>query len=193
MNNLRKLMDLYLSFFKIGGFTIGGGLAMLPLIQQEVVDKKKWLTDDEFVDYVTISESLPGIISINTATAVGRKIAGFPGSFFATFGIVTPSLVIIMLIAAFFDSIAEIGIVSRAFTGIRAAVPALILAAVIRMGKKSVKTAVQLVLAIIVAIIASFFRIPLPYIILASALFGVVYGSIFLKNKSDGDKNDASD
>jgi len=129
------LFDIFLTFFKIGSFTIGGGYAMLPIIQQEVVDKKKWMNEEEFLDSIAVTNSLPGPLAINCATFVGHKRAGLPGAVSAALGAVMPSFLIILIIAMFFGSIKENPIVQDIFAGIRPAVVALIAFALVKLVK----------------------------------------------------------
>lgn len=129
------LFDIFLTFFKIGSFTIGGGYAMLPIIQREVVDNKKWLGEEEFLDSIAVTNSLPGPLAINCATFVGYKTAGFAGAVSAALGAVMPSFLIILIIAMFFSSIQENPIIEHVFAGIRPAVVALIAYALVKLVK----------------------------------------------------------
>ncbi len=129
------LLDIFLTFFKVGSFTIGGGYAMLPIIQQEVVDKKKWLGEEEFLDSIAVTNSLPGPLAINCATFVGYKTAGLPGAVSAALGAVMPSFLIILIIAMFFGSIKDNSVVQNVFAGIRPAVVALIAYALVKLVK----------------------------------------------------------
>ena len=129
------LLDIFLTFFKIGSFTIGGGYAMLPIIQREVVDNKKWLGEEEFLDSIAVTNSLPGPLAINCATFVGYKTAGFAGAISAALGAVMPSFLIILVIAIFFGAIRENPIIEHVFAGIRPAVVALIAFALVKLVK----------------------------------------------------------
>ena len=129
------LLDIFLTFFKIGSFTIGGGYAMLPIIQKEVAEKKKWLSDEEFLDSIAVTNSLPGPLAINCATFVGFKTAGFAGAISAVLGAVMPSFLIILVIAIFFGSIKDNPIIEYVFAGIRPAVVALIVYALVKLVK----------------------------------------------------------
>ena len=124
---MKELFDLFWTFAKIGSITFGGGYAMLPIIQREIVEKKKWATEEEVMDYYAVGQCTPGVIAVNTATFIGYKLRGIFGGIFATLGVVFPSLVIIMVIAAFLKNFAEFEIVKHAFGGIRVAVVALII------------------------------------------------------------------
>lgn len=129
--------QLFLSFFKIGAFTFGGGYAMIPLIQKEVVTKKKWLEENEFIEMLAIAQSVPGPISLNTAVFVGNKLRGIKGSLFSSLGIILPSFVVILLIALVFTEFKNNPGVERVFKGIRPAVVALIAAPVWNMAKSA--------------------------------------------------------
>lgn len=136
---MNLLMDLFLSFFKIGLFTFGGGYAMLSLIEDTCVDKKKWITHDEMMNITVIAESTPGPIAINCSTFVGYKMAGVRGALVSTFGVVLPSFAIIYVISMFLDDFLEITVIANAFRGIKLAVGILILNAGINMLKKMQK------------------------------------------------------
>ena len=132
------LIDLFLTFARIGVCTFGGGYAMLPILQRELVENKKWATETELADYYAVGQCTPGIIAVNTATFVGRSQAGIAGGVIATLGLVFPSLVIIMVIAAFLQNFMHLEFVVHAFNGIRAGVVALILSSVIKLFKNSI-------------------------------------------------------
>ena len=132
-------LDLFLTFARIGGLTFGGGMAMLPILQREVVEKKKWATDEELTDYYAIGQCTPGIIAVNTATFIGYKYKGIWGGICATLGVVFPSLIIISLLAAFLSNFAEIPTVQHALAGVNACVVALIATSVIKLGKSTLK------------------------------------------------------
>ena len=144
------LLDIFFTFFKIGTFTIGGGYAMLPVIQGEVVDKKGWLSEEEFLDSIAVTNSLPGPLAINCATFVGYRKAGFAGAVSAALGAVMPSFLIILLIAMFFGRIQENPYVEHVFAGIRPAVVALIAYALVKLVKSMGINAVNVSIAIAV-------------------------------------------
>ena len=133
------LTDLFLTFARVGVMTFGGGYAMLPILQREIVEKKGWATEEQLADYYAVGQCTPGIIAVNTATFVGRSQAGIPGGVIATLGVVFPSVVIITAIAAFLKGFMDLDAVSHAFNGVRAGVTALILASVIKLFKGAVK------------------------------------------------------
>jgi len=116
---MKKLLKLFWIFFKIGAFTFGGGYAMIPLIEREMVEKQKWLSDDEIIDMFAVAESIPGAIAINTSTFIGYKVAGYWGAIVAMFGVALPSFLIITIIAAVFSQFQDLPLVKAAFEGIR--------------------------------------------------------------------------
>lgn len=130
-------LDLFLTFARVGVCTFGGGYAMLPLLQREIVEKKGWATEEELTDYFAIGQCTPGVIAVNTATFVGQKHRGISGGVCATLGLVFPSIVIIMVIAAFIQNFAHLAVVKHAFAGVRACVCALVLSSVLKLAKKS--------------------------------------------------------
>ena len=142
MTKAKTLWQLFYSMAKIGLFTFGGGYAMIPLIQREIVEKHGWMTDDDILDIFAIAESTPGPIAINSATFVGWRVAGFFGAALATFGVVLPSFVIILLISFLLGNFADIPAVQYAFQGIRAGVLALLIKALWTMYKKNPKSLV---------------------------------------------------
>lgn len=133
------LADLFLTFAKIGVMTFGGGYAMLPILQREIVEKKGWATEDQLADYYAVGQCTPGVIAVNTATFVGSSQGGIVGGVIATLGVVFPSLVIIMAIAAFLSGFMHLEFITHAFNGVRAGVVALILVSVIKLFKGAVK------------------------------------------------------
>jgi len=149
------LLDLFLTFARIGVCTFGGGLAMLPILQREIVEKKGWATEDDLTDYYAIGQCTPGVIAVNTATFVGRTQAGIPGGIIATLGVVFPSLVIILLIAAFLENFADLPAVIHAFNGVRACVCALILSSLFKLGKSALKNRPAVVIFLLVFALAS--------------------------------------
>ena len=130
---MKELVDLFFTFCRIGGLTFGGGYAMLPMIQQEVVEKRKWATDEEVMDYYAVGQCTPGIIAVNTATFIGYRLRGVVGGIVATAGVIFPSVIIISIIAAFLKNFADLAIVQHAFVGIRVAVAVLVTSAIIKL------------------------------------------------------------
>ena len=148
-------LDLFLTFAKVGVCTIGGGYAMLPILQREVVEKKGWATDEELTDYFAVGQCTPGIIAVNTATFIGYKHKGVPGGVLTTLGVVFPSLVIITAIAAFLSNFADIPVVQHALAGINAAVVALIAASVLKLGKSTLKNGAAIAIFLCVLALAA--------------------------------------
>ena len=171
---MKVLWELFATFFKIGAFTFGGGYAMLSLIQREVVENKKWASDEEVLDYYAVAQCTPGVIAVNTATFIGYNKKGVLGAIAATFGVVLPSLIIISVIAAALQNFMQYKIVGHILAGIRVAVAVLIINAVITMGKKAIVDKLCAILAIISFIIAVVFSSVSPvFIVLAAALIGL--------------------
>lgn len=147
--------DLFLTFAKVGACTFGGGYAMLPILQREVVEKKGWATDEELTDYFAVGQCTPGIIAVNTATFIGYKHKGIPGGILTTLGVVFPSLIIITAIAAFLSNFAEYPIVQHALAGINAAVVALIASSVLKLGKSTLKNGAAVAIFLCVLVLAA--------------------------------------
>lgn len=179
-----KLLKLFLTFFKIGAFTFGGGYAMIPLIQRETVENNKWISDEDMLDIIAIAESTPGPIAINTATFIGYKTAGVWGSFFATLGTVLPSFVIILIISLLLRQFEDLKPVVYAFTGIRAGVLALILKAFFTMYKKMPKIPLSYFIAAGSFIAAALFDINVLIIIVACGLSGLLW-SLFCERRHE--------
>ena len=136
---MRELLEMFITFAKVGVMTFGGGYAMLPILQREVVEGKGWATDEELTDYFAIGQCTPGIIAVNTATFIGQKRRGIVGGIFATLGVVFPSLIILSLLAGVIDAFSHIEWVQHAFGGIRVCVCVLIFNAVVKLWKSAVK------------------------------------------------------
>lgn len=147
--NLKQLGNIFWIFFKIGAFTFGGGLAMLPLIQREVVDKRQWVSEAEILDIFAISQSVPGAIAVNSAIFIGKRISGSKGAVVATLGVVLPAFVSIILIITILIGLKGNIIVDKVFTGIRAASAALILLAALKLGKAAIKGKAGYIIALV--------------------------------------------
>ncbi len=171
---MKELLTMFITFAKIGTMTFGGGYAMLPILQRELVEKKGWTTDEELTDYFAIGQCTPGVIAVNTATFIGYKKRGIPGSIFATLGICFPAMVIITIIAAFVQNFAELDVVKNAFAGVRVCVCVLILNSVIKLWKSAVKDKTGMIIFGIVFIIAVFLDIPTALVVLAAGLTGYI-------------------
>lgn len=189
----RLLLKLFWTFFKIGAFTFGGGYAMLPLIENECVEKYEWITGEELARVTVIAESTPGPVAINCATFVGNKKAGFAGALTSTFGVVLPSFVIILMLSLFLGRVLEIPLVAKAFKGIRVAVAILILRAGLRMLLRMEKKPLPLILfgAALAAMLAiSIFSLPVSTIALLGAAAAVSLALSLAKawrERKDGD------
>jgi len=171
---MKKLFELFWTFFKIGGFTFGGGHAMIPLIQKETVENKKWITDDDILEIIAIAESTPGPVAINSATFVGYRTAGFWGAVAATMGVVLPSFCIILAIAYLLDNFMEIKAVQYAFLGINAGVLALLFKALWNMYKKSPKGWAAYVVMGASFLLTAILKVNLFAVIIGCAVFGLV-------------------
>lgn len=171
---IKQLLGLFGAFAVVGVTTFGGGYAMLPALQREVVEKRRWATEEEVMDWYAIGQCTPGVIAVNTATLVGQKQAGVWGGIFATLGVVFPSLVIIMIIAAFIQNFAHLPAVQNAFAGIRVCVCVLILNAVVKLWKKSVVDWKTFLIFLLVFAGSVFLNVSPVLYVLAAALAGIV-------------------
>ena len=171
---MKTLIDLFFTFCRIGGLTFGGGYAMLPIIQKEIVEERKWATEEEVLDYYAVGQCTPGIIAVNTATFIGYKVHGIIGAIVATLGVVFPSLIIITIIAALLKNFANYSIVQHAFSGIRVVVIALIVSAILKLAKTSIKNSTTLIIAIIAFILVAFVNLSPIYIVIAAACIGLI-------------------
>lgn len=180
---MKLYWQLFRAFFRVGVLTFGGGYAMLPILRREVVETNPWCTDEELADYYAIGQCTPGIIAVNTATFVGYKLRGVPGGVFATLSLVLPSFLIILAIAAVLENFAHLPVVINAFAGIRVAVVALVLNAVLKLLKTSVVDKATLVIFLLVFILATVFSVSPVWFVLAAGLAG-----IFLKTWKEAGK-----
>ncbi len=164
-------LDIFKSFAKIGAFTIGGGYAMIPIIQRDLVEKKKWIEEDDFLNILAISQSAPGLIAVNISIFLGYRLKGVKGSIVATLGSILPPFVIILIIAMFFTQFEDNKIVVNAFKGIRPVIVALIAVPVINMSKKANLNYLAWALVISTFVAITFFKISPVYILLAAGAF----------------------
>ena len=192
MKKLKDLFKIFITFFKIGLFTFGGGYAMIAILQSELVEKKKWIESDDFYNVLSIAESTPGPIAINMATFLGYKRLGVLGSIFATLGVVLPSFIIIFIIAQFFDAFLKFTLVQYAFKGIQACVGYLILNAGLKMFKK-LKKPLEIALcfaSLTVLILFTLFSINFSsifYVLIGGFVGIAAYAlSLIIKNKRGG-------
>ena len=175
---MKELINLYLVWFKMGLFTFGGGYAMLPMIQREVVEKYRWATEDEIMDYYAIGQCTPGIIAVNTATFVGYKVKGIAGGIFAPLGVISPSLVIISIIAAFLTNFQELVVVQQALSGIRISVCILMAVSIYKLAKKSVGDLFGVVLCAAAFLLSYFTSISTVLLVVAAAVCGLIKGGV---------------
>lgn len=191
---MKQYLNLFITMFKIGLFTFGGGYAMIALLENEFVSKKEWIEKDEFLDMVAIAESTPGPIAINAATYIGYKMLGFLGSLTATVAVCIPSFVIIYAISLFFDAFLSLTLVAYAFRGIQVCVIWLILSAGLKMLSRMKKTAFNILIlsAVVLCMVAfSVFSVSFSTIfyILISGCIGIfIYALGLLRGKGEADK-----
>ena len=171
---MKTLLQLFIIFARIGGFTFGGGYAMLPMLQRELVENKGWVTNEDLIDYYAIGQCTPGIIAVNVATFVGYRLKGVLGGVFATLGMITPSIIIVGIIAAFISGFQDYEAVQWAFSGIRAAVVALILSSVWKIAKKSLVDIFAVAIFLVVATVSFVTDISPVIFVLAAGLCGLV-------------------
>ena len=165
-----KLLSLFLSFAKVGVMTFGGGYAMIPILEREIVDRQGWASSEELMDYYAVGQCTPGVIAVNTATFIGYKVGGIAGGVIATLGVVFPSLVIITLIAGILTNFADIPAVKSAFSAVRVCVCVLIFNSVLKLWKGAVKDKGALVLFLLVLVLSVFFDIsPVVFVLLCAA------------------------
>lgn len=177
------LWDMFITFFKIGAFTFGGGFAMIPIIQEEIVEKKKWISDEEFMDAIAVAQASPGPIAVNASIYCGYKLKGFSGAMICTIGTVLPSFITILIIAKFFYQFRSNQIIDKVFMGIRPAVVALILSSVYKMWIKSKFGYDKLAVAIVTVLIIVFMDISPIWLIVAGGVGSVIFNKV--KNKSE--------
>lgn len=171
---VKLLWVLFWTFTKMGAITFGGGMAMLPILQRELLDNKGWVEEEELTDYFAIGQCTPGIIAVNVATFVGQKMGGISGGIVATLGVVFPSLVIISILAAFISNFAELLWVKNAFAGIQVCVCVLILNAVLKLLKNSVVDKATLTIFILVTLCSFLLTLSPVWYVLCAALVGIV-------------------
>ena len=178
---MKKLLELFLTFAKVGVMTFGGGYAMLPILQREVVENKGWATDEELTDYFAIGQCTPGVIAVNTATFIGQKYKGIVGGIVATLGVIFPSIVIITVLAGVIDAFSHLVWVQHAFAGIRVCVCVLIFNAVVKLWKSAVKD--KWALGIFLCVLAASVLLelsPVVYVLFA-AVAGIVIKTLEVK------------
>lgn len=174
---------MFFTFFRIGAVTFGGGYAMLPILQREVVEKKHWATDEELTDYYAIGQCTPGVIAVNTATFIGQKYRGIPGGIITTLGVVSPSLIIISIIAALINNFSDILWVQNALGGIRVCVCVFILNSVVKLYKSAVRDKAALAMYVVLFAVAVFFDFSPVWFVLVAGVLGVVFTNLGVRGK----------
>ena len=177
----KRLWELFYTFAKVGVMTFGGGYAMLPILQREVVENKGWATEEELADWFAIGQCTPGVIAVNTATFAGRKVLGNVGGVVATLGVVFPSLIIISLLAGVITTFAEVAWVKNAFAGIRVCVCVLIFNAVLKLWKGAVKDVWGLVIFLVILALSVFTKLSPIIYVLAAAVAGLLIKNLGAK------------
>ncbi|MBQ3385855.1 MAG: chromate transporter [Eggerthellaceae bacterium] len=172
---MKKLWRLFLAFARVGVMTFGGGYAMIPILEREIVDRHGWATEEELMDYYAVGQCTPGVIAVNTATFIGYKTAGIPGGVVATLGVIFPSVVIITLIAGVLTHCADIPAVQSAFAAIRVCVCVLLFNAVLKLWKGAVKDKGTLLLFLVVFVLSIFLDISPVFYVILCAIAGILF------------------
>ena len=183
-NKLKEFLELYLAFVKIGAFTFGGGLAMMPIMQRELIEKRGWLTEEELIDYFAIGQSTPGIIAVNVSTFVGYKRLGVLGGIIGTIGVVTPSWVIIMLLAGAISSVDKYPLAQKALKGINVAVAALLTSVIVKFSKKTIKNIWNALFMLLAFALIYFLKVQSVWIIIAALVIGCLLTLYSQKKKA---------
>lgn len=172
------MLQIFVSFFTAGAMTFGGGYSMLPVLTREVVKKRGWISETEILDFYSISQCLPGLIAVNVSIFIGKKIHGISGAIVAMLGVVTPSIIVIVVIAMLFENFMDVPIVRQMFVGIRIAVGALITGTVVRLCKQNVQKPLHILLMIVVFILMTVTSLSPIWVILFAAPIGIFLGRI---------------
>ena len=180
---MKDILELFKAFASVGAMTFGGGYAMIPILEREIIEKRGWATEEELMDYYAVGQCTPGVIAVNTATFIGRKIAGVWGGIVATLGVVFPSMVIITLIAALLTNFAHVPAVNSAFAGIRVCVCVLIFNAVVKLWKKAVPDKAALLLCLAVFILSVFCDVSPVIFVLLCAAAGILFTRLGVRGK----------
>ena len=191
-NKLKEFLELYLAFVKIGAFTFGGGLAMMPIMQRELIEKRGWLTEEELIDYFAIGQSTPGIIAVNVSTFVGYKRLGVLGGIIGTIGVVTPSWVIIMLLAGAISSVDKYPLAQKALKGINVAVAALLTSVIVKFSKKTIKNIWNALFMLLAFALIYFLKVQSVWIIIAALVIGCLLTLYRQKKKARASSDAAS-
>ncbi len=185
MTKIKELTKLFIAFFKIGALTFGGGYAMLPMLEREVVVKHKWATMEELMDYFAIGQCTPGVIAVNTATFVGYKKFGNIGGVVATLGVICPSIIIISLIASVLSAIYDNPVVQHAFSGIGVAVCAILVQAILKIGKAGLSDWFTWVVAAVAFVLSIFFNVSTILIVIIAGASALIYKSVTARAKAE--------
>lgn len=177
-------VQLFISFFKVGVLTFGGGYAMLPMLEREIMTKRSWATQEELLDYYAIGQCTPGVIAVNTATFIGCKLKGVRGSLVSTLGLIAPSLIIITLIAALLKNFADYPIIQHALAGVRVAVVVLVVYSVIKLFKSAVKDILGWIIFLLSFFCTAFLNISPIWIVIISLACGIISQLLFNRNKN---------
>lgn len=186
----KTLYEIFKTFFKVGTLLLGGGYVILPLLQSELVEKKQWIDSDELCEYYALSQSLPGVIAINTATFVGHKLKGALGAFVATFGVILPAFLAIILLATLFQEIVNVGFIKSIFYGIGIGVILLLTLAVKEMWSKCIVDKFTCYVFLGAFILSSCFKVAPALIVILATISGVLYKKFRIKNVDDFDDED---
>ncbi len=170
-----KAFDLYKAWFRIGLFTFGGGYAMIPMIQKEVVERYHWATNEDVLNYYAISQATPGALAVNLSTFIGNKLGGFKAALISTLGVISPSIIIISIIATFLSNFSSMPVVQHALAGIQIAVCVLMFSAVTNLFKTSVVDIPSIIICLIAFILAYFTNIPTILLVAGAGVFGYVF------------------
>lgn len=188
---MNVLIELFIVFFKLGAFTIGGGIAMLPLLQNTLIEEKKWFSKEEFMDIVAVCQSLPGVVAINMATYVGFKKKGLIGSAVSTFGVTIPSFVMILVIAKFITSLGDNSILMGAMAGLRAAALGMVVVAVIQLMPAAIKNKWAMLAATAAFVLIAVLKVNTAYVILLFAMLGIAVSFAGSRRAAEAAKPDA--
>ncbi len=183
-----SLKELFLLFFKIGGMTLGGGYVMMPLMQDEIVENRAWISSEDFIDILAVAQSFPGALAVNVAIYVGYKLRGKKGAFATCLGVILPPFLIILIASAFLLKYRDMKIIQGFFSGVRPAVTALIAVAVIKLSKNVDKNFITLVIAIASFVAIAIIKIHPAFVIIASGVFGILY----FKDRKEGIDEDSN-
>ena len=193
---MNVLLELFIVFFKLGAFTIGGGIAMLPLLQNTLIEEKKWFTKEEFVDIVAVCQSLPGVVAVNMATYVGFKKKGLIGSIVSTFGVIIPSFVLILIIARGITALGDSGVIMGAMAGLRAAALGMVAVALIQLAPSALRNKWAILAAVSAFVLIAVLKVNTAYVILMFAVIGIIVTIIGSKKaaaSASGEESEGGD